>query len=163
MSDVRAGKFYRLSSEKEHTENGYQNVLFIAVQPPIQQIDLGFALSAASVFQNETFKLMKDTISYIIETYGTEKIHYSVLVFGNTATTKITFGQTPPSPEQLKSAIQRISFGTGRADLAKALEKALKLFEDAAGSRPLTHKVWCLLIHRVRIWLCTSPHNRLSF
>lgn len=163
MSDVRAGKFYRLPFEREYTESGYQNVLFIAVQPPIQQIDLGFALSAASVFQNETFKLMKDTISYIIESYGTEKIHYSVLVFGDAATTKITFGQTPPSPEQLKSAIQRLSVGTGTANLAKALEKALKLFEDAAGSRPLTHKVWCLLIHRVRIWLCTSPRNRLSF
>lgn len=113
---------------------------FIVVQPPIQEIDLGFALSAASVFQNETFKLMKDTISYIIETYGTEKIYYSVLVFGDAATTKITFGQTPPSPEQLKSAIAKLSVGTGTANLAKALEQALKLFEDA-GSRPLTHKV----------------------
>ena len=115
--------------------------LLFLVRPPIPEIDLVFALSAASVFHNETFKLMKNTISYIIETYGTENIYYSVVVYGDTATTKINFNQTTPSLEQLKAAVGKLSVGTGTPDLAEALKKALKLFEDGS-RRPLTHKVY---------------------
>ena len=107
-------------------------------------MDLGFALSASSVLHNETFKLMKDIINYIIDTYGTQKIHYSVLVYGDTATIEINFGQTPPSPEQLKTALEKLRAGTGLPNLAGALEKALKMFEDDA-RRPLTHKVLVIM------------------
>lgn len=103
-------------------------------------MDLGFALSATSTFHNETFKLMKDTITYIIDTYGTQKIHYSVLVYGDTATKEINFGQTPPSPEQLKTAIEKLPVGIGTPNLAKALEEAVKIFQDE-NRRPLTRKV----------------------
>lgn len=103
-------------------------------------MDLGFALSAASTFHNETFRLMKDTIAYIIDTYGIKKIHYSILVYGDTATTEISFGRTPPSSEQLKTAIGKLSAGTGTPDLAKALEEAMKMFENK-DRRPLTRKV----------------------
>ena len=114
--------------------------LLCLVQPPIPEVDLGFALSATSTFHNETFKLMKDTITYIIETYGTEKIHYSVLVYGDTVTTEIHFGQTPPSAEQLKAAIEKLPATTGTPDLEKALEEAVKMFQDG-DRRPLTRKV----------------------
>ena len=110
------------------------------VQPPIPEVDLGFALSATSTFHNEIFKLMKDTITYIVETYGTEKIHYSVLVYGDTATTEIHFGQTPPSVQQLKAAIEKLPAGTGIPDLAKALDGAVTMFQDG-DTRPLTRKV----------------------
>ena len=108
--------------------------------PPIPEVDLGFALSATSAFHNETFKLMKDTISYIIDTYGTQKIYYSVLVYGETAITEINFGQTPPSPEQLKEAIEKLPVSTGTPNLAEALEEAVKMFQDD-NRRPLTRKV----------------------
>ena len=116
-------------------------------------MDLGFALSATSTFLNETLKLMKDTITYIIETYGTEKIHYSVLAYGDTATTEIHFGQTPPSAEQLKAAIEKLPATTGTPDLAKALEEAVKMFQDG-DRRPLTRKV--LLDIFIKLYIFTA-------
>ena len=114
------------------------------VQPPIPEVDLGFALSATSTAHNETFKLMKDIITYVIDTYGTQKIHYSVLVYGDTATIEINFGQTPPSPQQLKTAVEKLRVGTGIPSLADALAKAMKMFEDD-NRRPLTRKVLVIM------------------
>ena len=114
------------------------------VQPPVPEVDLGFALSATSAVHNETFKLMKDIISYIIDTYGTQRIHYSVLVYGDTATIEINFGQTPPSPQQLKTAVEKLRVGTGVPNLADALKKASKMFEDDT-RRPLTRKVLVIM------------------
>ena len=119
-------------------------VISCLVQPPVPEVDLGFALSASSVYYNETFKLMKDIINYIIDTYGTQKIHYSVLVYGDTATIEINFGQTPPSPQQLKAAVEKLRVGTGVPNLAGALEKAVKIFEDD-DRRPLTRKVLVIM------------------
>lgn len=119
-------------------------VISCLVQPPVLEVDLGFALSASSVFYNETFKLMKDIINYIVDTYGTQKIHYSVLVYGDTATIEINFGQTPPSPQQLKTAVEKLRVETGAPNLAGALEKALKMFEDD-DRRPLTRKVLVIM------------------
>lgn len=107
-------------------------------------MDLGFALSATSAVHNETFKLMKDIINYIIDTYGTQRIHYSVLVYGDTATIEINFGQAPPSPQQLKTAVEKLRVGTGIPNLADALEKAVKMFEDD-NRRPLTRKVLVIM------------------
>lgn len=119
-------------------------VISCLVQPPVPEVDLGFALSASSVFYNETFKLMKDIINYIVDAYGTRKIHYSVLVYGDTATIEINFGQTPPSPQQLKTAVEKLRVETGVPNLAGALEKALKMFEDD-DRRPLTRKVLVIM------------------
>ena len=119
-------------------------VISCLVQPPVPEVDLGFALSASSAYYNETFKLMKDIINYIIDTYGTQKIHYSVLVYGDTATIEINFGQTPPSPQQLKAAVEKLRVETGVPNLAGALEKAVKIFEDD-DRRPLTRKVLVIM------------------
>lgn len=58
---------------------------------PIPELELGFAIAAGSLFADETFKLMKDTISAIIREYGVGKINYGLVVFGDTATIKIRF------------------------------------------------------------------------
>lgn len=113
--------------------------VFVAVTP-VPEIDLGFALSSTSGFKNETFKLMKETISYIIDTYGTKKIHYSVLVYGDVVTKEISFEDTSPSAEELKTAIDKLPASTGTPDLAKALEEAVKMFVSV-NRRPLTRKV----------------------
>ena len=107
-------------------------------------MDLGFALSAASTAHNETFQLMKDVINYIIVTYGTQKIHHSVLVYSDTASIEIKFGQTSPSPQQLKTLVENLRVGTGTPNLADALSKAAKMFEDDK-RRPLTHKVLVIM------------------
>lgn len=83
---------------------------------------------------------MKETISYIIDTYGTKKIHYSVLVYGDLVTKEISFEDTSPSAEELKTAIDKLPASTGTPDLAKALEEAVKMFVSV-NRRPLTRKV----------------------
>ena len=46
-------------------------------------IDLAFAVSATGLDAVKTFSLIKDTIKYIVNKYGTDKIHYGLLTFGN--------------------------------------------------------------------------------
>lgn len=101
-------------------------------------------MSAASTLYNETFQLMKDVINYIIVTYGTQKIHYSVIVYSETASIEIKFGQTPPSPQQLKTVVENLDIGTGTPDLAAALRKASEMFDDDE-RRPLTRKVLVIM------------------
>ena len=82
---------------------------------------------------------MKDIIKYIVNTYGTQKIHYCVIVYGNTATTRINFGQTPPTREQLKQAVENLPLTTGQPDLREALKQARNVFK-AESSRPSSRK-----------------------
>lgn len=51
-------------------------------EPPVPEIDLAFAISATATDADETFTRIKDTTKYIVNKYGTEKIHYGLVVFG---------------------------------------------------------------------------------
>lgn len=51
-------------------------------EPPVPEIDLAFAISATASDAEETFTRIKDTTKYIVNQYGTDKIHYGLLVFG---------------------------------------------------------------------------------
>ena len=51
-------------------------------KPPVPEIDLAFAVSATATDADETFNRIKDTAKYIVKKYGTEQIHYALLVFG---------------------------------------------------------------------------------
>lgn len=52
---------------------------------------MAFAVSATSSLADQSFRLMKDTIKTIVQTYGTEQIHFSLIVYGTTATTRVSF------------------------------------------------------------------------
>lgn len=56
---------------------------------PKPEIDLGFAITAGSSYGDETFQFTKETIAEVFTEYGTDKIRYGLIVFGNTATVKI--------------------------------------------------------------------------
>ena len=50
--------------------------MFLTDPPPVQaEVDVAFAISANSVNHRQTFRLMKDTIKWIIGKYGTDKLH----------------------------------------------------------------------------------------
>ena len=51
-------------------------------ESPVPEIYLAFAFSATGVDAVTTFRLIKDTIKYIVNKYGTDKIHYGLLAFG---------------------------------------------------------------------------------
>lgn len=48
-------------------------------------------ITAGSSYGDETFQFTKETIAEVFTEYGTDKIRYGLIVFGNTATVKIQF------------------------------------------------------------------------
>ena len=76
---------------------------------PVPEIDLAFAISATSASSPQTFKLMKDTIKFIVGEYNTDKIHYSVILYGNVPTTPLRFSDQIPTAEDIKKVIDRLS------------------------------------------------------
>ena len=88
----------------------------------------------------ETFRLMKDTISWIIGRYGTDKLRYSVVLFGADARTELNFDEDVSTPNKLIQLVQSLSRRNGGSDISKALDEAKKVFESA-GARPEARKV----------------------
>lgn len=95
----------------------------------IPEIDLTFALSATSVSSETTFNLMKSTVNRIVQQYGIERIHYSVIVFGSVSTTRFDFSRTFPDKDSLIRTVSRLPKNPGNSDLAKALESAKRVYE----------------------------------
>ena len=117
------------------------DTLSLPFKDDIPEIDLLFAVSATSVNSNATYTLMRDTIKQVIDRYGTDKIHYNVIVFGSGAITVIRFKNTLPiSPVALKAAVDALPITTGGPALDNALEEALREFEQPA-SRPNAKKI----------------------
>lgn len=106
---------------------------------PIPELELGFAIAAGSLFADETFKLMKDTISAIIREYGVGKINYGLVVFGDTATIKIRFNDFTDINNLLQFLSATPKKRSGAA-VDEALIEAEKLFSPA-NVRPRARKV----------------------
>ena len=106
----------------------------------IPEIDLTFALSATSTSAENTYPLMKEAVKMIINRYGVNKIHYSVIVYGNVVTTRVSFADKIPGPEDLKTLIEALPEVNGGSSLGKALKEANRVF-DGSGVRPNAVKV----------------------
>ena len=106
----------------------------------IPEIDLTFALSATSTSAENTYPLMKEAVKMIINRYGVNKIHYSVIVYGNVVTTRVSFADKIPRPEDLKTLIEALPEVNGGSSLGKALKEANRVF-DGSGVRPNAVKV----------------------
>ena len=74
------------------------------------EVDIGFAISATARDSDQTYELMKKIIKSIIDTYSAEKLRYGLIVFGQTASTKILFTEKY-SDDSLKSFIDAIPKG----------------------------------------------------
>ena len=93
--------------------NYHANYIFIvtaADRPQIPEIDIGFAISATTRNSEETYQQMKNIIKSIIDTYSAEKLRYSLVVYGQTASTKISFTEKT-SDASLKIFIDAIPKG----------------------------------------------------
>lgn len=108
--------------------------------PSIPEVDLAFAISAASVEADDNFEKAKEVIKSIIDTYAMNKLRYGVTVFGSSASSKVTFGDDFPSDEDLKSIISLLSAPKGPPALDEALKKGKELFDNAK-ERPNARKV----------------------
>ena len=114
--------------------------LFVS-DPNMPNIDLVFAISATSANSNQSYDLMKNTIKQFIDQYGVDKIHYSLIVYGDSVERVVNFNHTfPPSASDLKAAIDaQLPISRGPF-LEGALEEAFNVFNETEG-RPDAKKV----------------------
>ena len=108
--------------------------------PSIPEVDLAFAISAASVEADENFEKAQEVIKAIIDTYGMTKLRYGVIVFGSRASSRISFGDVFLSDENLKNMIGLLSGPNELPALGEALKKGKELFDNAE-ERPNARKV----------------------
>ena len=115
---------------------------FVFVSDPnMPNIDLAFAISATSANSNQSYDLMTNTIKQFIDEYGVDKIHYSLVVYGNSVVRVVNFNHTfPPSASDLKAAIDAQPPISGGPVLEDTLQEAFKVFNETEG-RPDAKKV----------------------
>ena len=111
---------------------------FNADLPIIPEVDLAFAISANAARSEANFQKMKDVIGEVVDAYGKERIHYSLIIFGSSPSVKITFNDEFASDELLKTFIGSMPIASGSA-LDTTLQKAKETFERYA--RPGVRRV----------------------
>lgn len=102
----------------------------------LPEVDLGFAISTNALNSAKTFSIMKDTMKYVVDTYGYVKLRYGVIVFGSTPSTAISFSDTFDNIDALKVYLNQIQQPRGSPDLKKALDLSVTMFENASPPRP---------------------------
>ena len=93
-------------------------------------VNLIFAISALSSNANDKFQKMKDIIKTMVDEYGKERIHYSLIVFGDEPSVELPFSRSFTSDDQLKAFIDLKKRATDGANLDSALKKASELFDE---------------------------------
>lgn len=101
-------------------------------------------LSATSRDAVGTFIAMKNIVKAVVDKYGTGKMRYGLIVFGNTASVKVRFNDYFPSKEEIKNFMETVPRSSGGPALANALDEANKLF--GTSGRPNAKKVLVLMI-----------------
>ena len=99
---------------------------------------MAFALSASAVDASKNFQQMKDIVKTMIDTYGKKQVHYSLIIFGDTPSVRIRFSESFLTDDRLKGFIDAVPRSSGTPALAKTLDEARKLFEDAASRENAT-------------------------
>ena len=93
-------------------------------------VNLIFAISALSSNANDKFQKMKDIIKNMVDEYGKERIHYSLIVFGDEPSVELRFSNTFDTDGQLKAFIDAKRRATDGVNLDSALKKAYELFDE---------------------------------
>lgn len=84
---------------------------------------------------------MINIIKYIIDKYGTNRIHYSLVIFANEPSVKISFQERVTDPEQLKVLLDNVPRSSfSGSNFEKAIAETKKLFNSDA-VRPDARKV----------------------
>lgn len=105
----------------------------------VPKIDLVFAISSVSSSADEVFQKTQEAVTSIIDKYGTNSIHYAVILFGSDAQAVIDFDSYATS-EQLNEMFSNLPRLTGGPVLDEALRLARIVF-TSPGARSDAHKV----------------------
>ena len=90
-----------------------------------------FALSATSADSFLIYNAMRNHIRTFISTYGSNKVHYSIIVYGNLLQRVINFNHTfPPSIDDLKNAINKQAPLAGPPVLRNVLQEVQRIFNE---------------------------------
>ena len=73
---------------------------------------------------------MTDIIKTMVGEYGKERIHYSLIVFGEEPSVELRFSDVFDTYSQFKGYLDSKSRATDGAALDKALQKAAELFQE---------------------------------
>ena len=94
---------------------------------------------------------MRSTVQNIVQKYGVDRIHYSVIVFGCVATTHIDFSTNIPDRDNLVRRISRIpKKSCSPPDLVKPLEEAERNFRSKK-VRPNAKKVLVVILDNASV------------
>ena len=118
--------------------------------PTIPEVDLAFAISAASVEADDNFEKTKEVIKAIVDSYSMNKLRYGVVVFGTSASVQISFEDDFPSDKDLKAFISGLSGPNELPALGEALKKGKELFDNAK-ERPNARKVLVVIMDKKSI------------
>lgn len=123
----------------------------------LPETNLAFAISATGLQAEETHAFMKDIIKWIMDKYGTERLEYSVIVYGGSASTQVTFGEIFDSDAELIKAVGSVPRVLGGPSLDEALEAAKDQFESPL-IRPNAAKVMlaCHYCFKLKGILCLN-------
>ena len=114
--------------------------IFFVVRPRTARIDMAFTISATAASADETFKYMKDIIKYILDKYGTYRIHYGLIIYGSQPSLRIPFKQGISNATVLKMQLEAFPRSSGGSDVDKAIAETKALFRGD-GVRPDARKV----------------------
>ena len=70
-------------------------------------MNLVFAISARRVDDSTNFEKMKQVIRRIVQKFGSTRIHYGVITFGDPFNTELTLDRQPPTDEDLERFISK--------------------------------------------------------
>lgn len=93
-----------------------------------------FAISATGQDADEAFKLMRDTISSLLQRYDSSNIRYGLLIYGNDATT-VSHLQNRTYVDKMKEELTTVQPSVGPSAVKVALEAAAKMFSEAEERR----------------------------
>ena len=93
-----------------------------------------FAVSATGQDADEAFKLMRDTISSLLQRYDSSNIRYGLLIYGSDAIT-VSHLQNHTDVDKIKEELTTVKASVGPSAVNVALEAAEKMFSTAEERR----------------------------
>ena len=91
---------------------------------------MGFAIRDEEVESLGLFTLMQDTINTINHRYGTERVKYTVILYGNINSTSVDFSNRNVNHRELISIVRSLERVPGAIDLQAKLTDAEALFRS---------------------------------
>ena len=118
--------------------------MFLAERPKVPEIDLVLAITATTEDKEVIFPRMRDAVKIITETYGLNKLHYSLIVYGSTPRLIFDFTTNFASRESFAYIVDLLQAIPDGPDTVGALEEAMKVI-SSSGRRPTAKTVLVLI------------------